>query len=146
MCGQPLADERSADQVVQYEKRLEGRLRKQLMPQAMAAAEDKYAERLSQATHQTDDLRRKLDARSARELGVEQQDALLALLQKAFPEDDLVLVGDNGTGDLAQTVRSGSHDIGRILHESKKHQALAQPVGAQDQAGRQAATSTAPHH
>jgi hypothetical protein len=119
MCGQPLTDEHAGERVAGYETRVEARLLRRLMPRAIAEAEAKFVARLAQATHEADDLRRKLEAKSARSLGEEQQDALLARLEKAFPDDQLVLVANNGTGDILQTVRSRGREVGRILHESK---------------------------
>jgi hypothetical protein len=119
MCGQPLVDERAAEHVAEYEKRAEVRLRKKLTARAMAAAEEKYAGRLAQATQEADDLRRKLEGKSARSLGEEQQVALLARLAKAFPDDDLAPIADNGAGDIMQTVRSRGREVGSILHECK---------------------------
>lgn len=119
MCGQPLQDEHAVQRVADYERDTEARLLKRLTPRAMAAAEGKFGERLAQATREADDLRRKLEAKSARALGEEQQDALLVRLERAFPDDDFAVVGDNGTGDIVQTVRSADHEIGRILHECK---------------------------
>jgi hypothetical protein len=119
MCGQPLADQHSIERVADYEKRTEAQLRKKLEPRAMAAAEGKYGKRLAQATQEAEDLRRKLEAKSARVLGEEQQDELFQRLRRAFPEDHLELVGDNGTGDVLQTVYAERREVGRILHECK---------------------------
>jgi hypothetical protein len=119
MCGQPLIDGEALERVADYEKQTTARLRKELLPQAMAAAQGKYGQRLAQATHEADDLRRKLEAKSARALGEEQQDELIQRLERAFPDDHFTLVGDNGAGDILQTVRANGREVGRILHECK---------------------------
>ena len=123
MCGQPLVDKQAAAHVADYEKRTEARLLGELAPQAIAVAEGKYGGRLAEAIREADDLRRKLEAKSARSRGKEQEDALIARLARAFPEDDLAPIADHGAGDILQIVHSKGQEVGRILHESKNTKA-----------------------
>jgi hypothetical protein len=119
MCGQALLDEQAARRVRTYEKRVEARLTKELEPRVRDEMQTKHGQERLALQHQVDDLKRKLEAKSSRALGEEQQDALLSRLQRAFPGDEIVLIGDNGTGDILQTVCDGGREVGRILHESK---------------------------
>jgi hypothetical protein len=119
MCGQTLLDEQAAKRVHAYEKRVEARLVKDLKRRVRDEMETAHGQERLALQHQVDDLKRKVDAKSSRALGEEQQDALVSRLQKAFPDDEIVLVGNNGTGDIVQTVRGSGREVGRILHECK---------------------------
>jgi hypothetical protein len=77
-----------------------------------------YAERLK-LTEQLQDVQRRLEKRTANELGEEGELDILATLTEAFPTDEITRVprGKNG-GDLIHTITQGGITA-KLLFESK---------------------------
>lgn len=80
-----------------------------------------YAEKTT-LTAQLDDMRRKLEKRTAHELGEQPEVDLFEALQTAFPDDEVRRIAKGQRGpDVVLTVIHGGEPVGKIAYDSKNH-------------------------